>query len=171
MHQLIFPASLFSPLYSGPVYQVIGLDLEAFSRYASSDQECIANENSEKADTLRVPVYVMSNSPYGGCSLDLGDYEDVLLVAGGADVTFTLGLLDDLIGGIVRHQRVRNERTLRVEFVWIVRSVCKLFPFPTRIRYFNSITFQGHIQWFESMLLDITEMAADHRLTSTLPSL
>jgi hypothetical protein len=153
------------------MYQVIGLDLEAFGRYASSDQECIANENSEKADTLRVPVYVMSNSPYGGCSLDLGDYEDVLLVAGGADVTFTLGLLDDLIGGIVRHQRVRNERTLRVEFVWIVRSVCKLFPFPTRIRYFNSITFQGHIQWFESMLLDITEMAADHRLTSTLPSL
>ncbi|KAH9966357.1 hypothetical protein BGW80DRAFT_1342341 [Lactifluus volemus] len=103
----------------------------ALSRYASSEQERIATGNSEKADILQVPVHVMIDGPYGGCSLDLGDYEDVLLVAGGRV--------------IVRQERARNERTLRVEFVWIVRSV-------------------GYVQWFKSMLLDIAEMAAGSSL-------
>ena len=52
---------------------------------------------------MPLPVLVMINGPYGGCSLYLGEYESVLLVAGGSEVMFTLGLLDDLVGRIVGH--------------------------------------------------------------------
>jgi ferric-chelate reductase len=143
----------------------------ALSRYASSEQERIANENNEKADTLRVPVYVMIDGPYGGCSLDLGDYEDVLLVAGGAGVTFTLGLLDDLVGRIVRHQRARNERTLRVEFAWIVRSVGELFPFPSRIRYSIVSHFKATFSGSRPCSWTLRKWQRAHLLTFTSPSL
>jgi ferric-chelate reductase len=86
------------------------------------EQGRIAVENDEKVDNVRVPVHVTIDGPYGGCSLDLGEYENVLLAAGGAGVTFTLGLLDDLVGRIVRHQRGRGERTRRIEFAWAIRS-------------------------------------------------
>lgn len=106
--------------------RVMGDWTRALYQYASAEQKRISREKSEKADAaLPVPVYVMIDGPYGGCSLDLGEYESVLLVAGGAGVTFTLGLLDDLVGRIVRHQRARGERTRRVEFAWAIRSFGK----------------------------------------------
>lgn len=69
-----------------------------------------------------VQISVMLDGPYGGCSIDLADYENVLLVAGGSGVTFTLGMLDDLVGRIVKHGRAKGERTRRVEFAWCIRS-------------------------------------------------
>jgi hypothetical protein len=89
------------------------------------EQKRIASESGEKVDAIRVPVHVMIDGPYGGCGLDLGEYENVLLVAGGVGVTFTLGLLDDLVGRVVRHERGRSERTRRVEFAWIISSFGK----------------------------------------------
>ncbi|KAI5117821.1 hypothetical protein M0805_004951 [Coniferiporia weirii] len=68
------------------------------------------------------PVQVMLDGPYGGCSVDLGDYARVLLVAGGAGVTFTLGLLDDIVGRCMRLGRPNGERTRRIEFVWCIQS-------------------------------------------------
>jgi hypothetical protein len=54
-------------------------------------------------------------------------------------VTLTLGLLDDLVGRIVRHQRVRGERTWRVEFAWAIRSFRKrnLSSHPVSVVIFN----------------------------------
>jgi ferric-chelate reductase len=103
--------------------RVAGDWTQALNRYASIEQRRLAAENNEKVDAVHVPVHVMIDGPYGGCGLDLGEYETVLLVAGGAGVTFTLGLLDDLVGRVVRHQRGRGERTRRVEFVWAIRSL------------------------------------------------
>jgi ferric-chelate reductase len=67
-------------------------------------------------------VMVMVDGPYGGVSFDLGRYENVLLFAGGAGVTFTMGVLDDIIGRIVRLKRRHGERTRRIEFAWCVKS-------------------------------------------------
>ncbi|KAH9994986.1 iron reductase [Russula compacta] len=125
--------------------RVAGDWTRALNRYASTEQGRIAQENDEKVDAIQVPVHVMIDGPYGGCRLDLGEYENVLLAAGGAGVTFTLGLLDDLVGRIVRHQRRRGERTRRVEFAWVIRSL-------------------NHIQWFAPMLMDIADAAADSSL-------
>ena len=64
----------------------------------------------------------MLDGPYGGCSVDLGQYESVLLVAGGSGATFTLGLLDDIVARCVKLGRAHGEKTRRIEFAWCVRS-------------------------------------------------
>jgi hypothetical protein len=71
---------------------------------------------------LEVPVQVMLDGPYGGCSLDLGEYESILLFSGGSGATFSLGLLDDVVGRCVRLGRTGGEKTKRIEFAWCTRS-------------------------------------------------
>lgn len=71
---------------------------------------------------VAVPVHVMLDGAYGGCSIDLGEYESVLLVAGGSGATFTLGLLDDIVARCAKLGRKNGEKTRRVEFAWCVKS-------------------------------------------------
>jgi len=92
-------------------------------------------------DAVEVPVQVMLDGPYGGCSVDLGNYETALLFAGGTGITFTLGILDDIVGRCVRQGRKNGEITRRIEFSWCVRSF-------------------GSISWFSPALMDIANMAA-----------
>ncbi|KAA1467007.1 iron reductase [Dentipellis sp. KUC8613] len=99
------------------------------------------NQKPEEGESMDVSVRVMLDGPYGGCSVDLGEYESVFLVAGGGGATFTLGLLDDIVGRCVRLDRRHGERTRRIEFVWMIRSF-------------------GCIEWFTPMLTDIANTAA-----------
>ncbi|KDQ49465.1 hypothetical protein JAAARDRAFT_187039 [Jaapia argillacea MUCL 33604] len=87
-----------------------------------------------------VPIQVMIDGPYGGSSIDLGEYENVLLVAGGSGATYTIGLLDDLVGRVVRLGRRGGERTRLVEFVWCIRSF-------------------ANIEWFAPILQTISRRA------------
>lgn len=79
---------------------------------------------------LGVPIQVMLDGPYGGCGIDLGRYESVLLVAGGSGATFTIGLLDDIVGRCVKLGRRGGERTRRIEFAWCIRSFGELLQVP-----------------------------------------
>ena len=106
----------------------------ALSTYTINEQArlaaLLAAKRGEKADAYDadlpdVPVQVMIDGPYGGCSLDLGNYESVLLVAGGSGATFTLGLLDDIVGRVAKLGRKGGEKTRRIEFAWCVRSFGK----------------------------------------------
>lgn len=83
----------------------------------------------------------MFDGAYGGCSIDLGDYESVLLVAGGSGATFTLGLLDDIVGRCTKLGRAQGEKTRRIEFVWCIRSF-------------------ACVDWFASVLADIAAAVA-----------
>ncbi|KIY64942.1 iron reductase [Cylindrobasidium torrendii FP15055 ss-10] len=85
-------------------------------------------------------VQVMLDGPYGGSSIDLGEYENILLFAGGSGATVTIGLLDDIVGRCVRLGRRGGERTRRISFVWCVRSF-------------------GSIEWFSRMLQEIASVA------------
>lgn len=85
-------------------------------RASKSDAESSADVPVE------VPVQVMIDGPYGGCSVDLGEYETALLIAGGSGITFALGMLDDIVGRVVRGRRAGGERTRKVELVWCIRS-------------------------------------------------
>ncbi|KAJ3711396.1 hypothetical protein C8R42DRAFT_616455 [Lentinula raphanica] len=106
---------------------------------SNDDQSSISDQ---PALLPEVPVQIMLDGPYGGCSLDLGQYETVLLIAGGSGATFTIGVLDDIVGRCARLGRPNNERTRRIEFVWCLRS------------------YAG-INWFTSLILPIANVVAD----------
>jgi ferric-chelate reductase len=92
----------------------------ALNLYAQKAKDRAVNEKTiVEHDTQ---VQVMLDGPYGGCSIDLGDFESVLLVAGGSGATFTLGLLDDIVGRCIKLGRQGGEQTRRIEFAWCVRS-------------------------------------------------
>ncbi|KAH9900709.1 iron reductase [Cubamyces lactineus] len=124
--------------------RVLGDWTRAINQYASVEQErLLAMEKETEKGELPpgVPVQVMIDGPYGGSSVDLGDYESVLLVAGGAGATFTLAMLDDIVARCVKLGRRNGEKTRRIEFVWCIRSY-------------------GCIQWFAPMLMDIANTVA-----------
>ncbi|KAM6491232.1 Ferric reductase like transmembrane component domain containing protein [Amanita muscaria] len=93
------------------------------------------SEEEELTDATPVPVHVMIDGPYGGCSVDPSSYETVLLVSGGSGVTFTIGVLDALVGKYIR-SGPDQVVTRKIEFVWFIRSY-------------------GQINWFASLLKTI----------------
>lgn len=119
----------------------------ALNEYAREEQARLlqgatrTNEKEYEKPKEPVPVHVMLDGAYGGCSIDLGSYESVLLVAGGSGATFTLGLLDDIVARCVKLGRRNSERTRRVEFAWCIRSF-------------------GCIEWFAPHLTAIANTAS-----------
>ncbi|KAF8889553.1 ferric reductase like transmembrane component-domain-containing protein [Gymnopilus junonius] len=94
--------------------------------------------HEEKRSTpAEIPVQVMLDGPYGGCSVDLGNHETALLFAGGSGITFTLGVLDD-IGGAMRETRAEEWGNHEEDRI---RLVCS-------------------IDWFAPALMDIANAAA-----------
>jgi ferric-chelate reductase len=65
-------------------------------------------------------VSVMIDGPYGGLKMDLGEYEGVLMVAGGSGITFVLGAIEEAL-------RVKRKGTgpNRVDVAWVVRDLCE----------------------------------------------
>ncbi|KAJ1311621.1 hypothetical protein OPQ81_010098 [Rhizoctonia solani] len=91
-------------------------------------------------------IVSMVDGPYGGLTFDLGDFESVLLVAGGSGATFTVGVLDDIVGRIIRHGRAKGEKTRFIKFVWFVRSY-------------------GCISWFAPILTQLAEACHEASLS------
>jgi ferric-chelate reductase len=119
-------------------------------------------QNGEKG---REHVAVLLDGPYGGSSLDFGEYEAVLLISGGSGVTVSLGILDDLLGRIVRLGRPNRERTKRIDVVWCIRSfgMCPLlasFPWHIGVESIASC-FPGAILWFAPMFMALGKAAED----------
>ncbi|KAI0691823.1 iron reductase [Cytidiella melzeri] len=114
----------------------------ALNKYAQEEQDRLHCGEERQTGAA---VQVMFDGAYGGCSIDLGDYESVMLVAGGSGATFTIGLLDDIVGRCVKLGRACGEKTRRIEFVWCIRSF-------------------GCIEWFSPMLMDIANASAGSSL-------
>ncbi|KAF5378453.1 hypothetical protein D9615_007065 [Tricholomella constricta] len=97
-----------------------------------------------------VPVQVMFDGPYGGCSLELTEYERVLLIAGGSGATFAIGVLDELVAACLAAARTGTgtgagekgtTKTRKIHFVWCTRSF-------------------GSIRWFAPLLRAIARAAS-----------
>jgi hypothetical protein len=131
---------------------------ESLSKAEEKDKrlDADADEFAGPAD-LGTDVHLILDGPYGGSSLDAGAYERVLLFAGGSGATFTLGILDDLVGRCVRRGRAGGERTRRVEWVWCVRSFGALSWFLSL--KWRTYLCTGAIAWFAPQLLQIATMA------------
>ncbi|KZP33798.1 iron reductase [Athelia psychrophila] len=127
--------------------RVAGDWTRALNRYAvgARDHHASLGEKPKEGENAPAQVQVMLDGPYGGCSLDLGAYERVLLVAGGSGLTFALGLLDDIVGRCVKRGRRDGERTKRVDVSWCVKGF-------------------GSIEWFAPMLMDIATAAQNSSL-------
>jgi len=89
---------------------------------AATEIDYEVDETGTVMSSSEVPVQVMIDGPYGGCSIDLGEYESAFLIAGGSGITFTLGLLDDIVGRCIKQGRKNGEITKKIEFAWCVRS-------------------------------------------------
>lgn len=97
-------------------------DLPAPSKTGNVEEKLVSETLGWSPAFGGAAVRVMLDGPYGGCAIDLGACECVLLVSGGSGVTFALGLLDDLVGRCVKLGRRNGEVTTRVEFAWCIRS-------------------------------------------------
>ncbi|KAJ7164427.1 iron reductase [Mycena filopes] len=87
-------------------------------------------------------AHLVLEGPYGGPTLRAGDFERVLMFAGGSGATFTLGVLDELVAQATRCNREGQVKTRRVVWCWCVRSF-------------------GAINWFAPYLLQIATRAAE----------
>ncbi|KAG5732756.1 Ferric reductase transmembrane component 1 [Termitomyces sp. T112] len=105
-----------------------------------------------KVMPMSVPVHVLFDGPYGGCSIDLWTFDRVLLVAGGSGATFAIGCMDALVALCARPPPpgLHAPRTRKIHFVWCMRSF-------------------GYLNWFAPLLRAIarTAAAASVRLTMT----
>lgn len=106
---------------------------KALNLHALKEGERDVGEKTPLREHQGTQVQVMIDGPYGGCSIDPGNYESVLLVAGGSGATFTIGILDDIVGRCIKLGRRGGERTRRIEFAWCVRSFGTFIHFKPRV--------------------------------------
>lgn len=62
-------------------------------------------------------MYALVEGPYGGLGYDVVEQENVLLIAGGSGMSFTLGVLDEIVG-----RRKKSGSGGKIEVVWAVRE-------------------------------------------------
>ncbi|KAL5496138.1 FRP1_2 [Sanghuangporus vaninii] len=101
-------------------------ELPIMSKSENASEALLSKSSDWSPADHGTSVQVMLDGPYGGCSIDLGTFEHVLFVAGGSGITFTLGLLDDLVGRCLRLGRRNGELTRRVEYTWCMRYLSAL---------------------------------------------
>ena len=118
--------------------RVMGDWTRALNEFALREGDALSLDSAVPASSLAppargvvpVPIQVMFDGPYGGCTLDLPAYERVLLVAGGSGATFAIGGLDELIAACCLSEEKTGVKTERVVFVWCIRSFGGFF-FPS----------------------------------------
>ncbi|KAF8636062.1 hypothetical protein AX17_003827 [Amanita inopinata Kibby_2008] len=103
----------------------------AFNEGAKIQRLCQSGSTQAAPETPFVPVHVMIDGPYGGCSIDASSYETILLVSGGSGATFSVGLLDSLVGKCMRGDKTA---TRKIEFVWFTRSYGSIHWFSTFLK-------------------------------------
>ncbi|KAJ7636327.1 iron reductase [Roridomyces roridus] len=85
-------------------------------------------------------AHLILEGPYGGPTLRSADYETVLLFAGGSGATFTLAVLDELVG-LLSSSSPDPVKTRRIEWHWAVRSFGAILWFAP---YLQQIASRAH---------------------------
>ncbi|WVQ82201.1 hypothetical protein IAT38_004329 [Cryptococcus sp. DSM 104549] len=99
----------------------VGDDLEEKERFlAKRDRE--GGEGGGKSwggmDHPGKKVQVMIDGPYGGLKMDLGEYENILLVGGGSGITFILGSIEEAL-----RVREKGRGPSKVDVAWVVKDL------------------------------------------------
>ncbi|ORY32518.1 putative ferric reductase transmembrane component [Naematelia encephala] len=79
-------------------------------------------------------VMVMIDGPYGGLKIDLGDYDSVLLVAGGSGITFVLGAIEEAL-----RVRESGRGPSQIEVAWVVRDTSTIDALAPTLHHLHSL--------------------------------
>lgn len=104
--------------------RAVGAWSKALNRYvldAAAEAAALAPNDEEHAHP-QVPAQVILSGPFGGPSIDAMEYDTLLMFAGGSGATFTLGVLDGLVGQLIHSSHTLPPRKKRIEWVWCVRG-------------------------------------------------
>ncbi|OXG36687.1 ferric-chelate reductase [Cryptococcus neoformans Ze90-1] len=101
----------------------VGDDLEEKESFLANKAQSEGGENvdEEGIDHPGKRVQVMIDGPYGGLSMDLGQYESVLLVGGGSGITFILGSIEEAL-----RVREKGRGPAKVDVAWVVKDLCTI---------------------------------------------
>ncbi|OXM82102.1 ferric-chelate reductase [Cryptococcus neoformans Bt63] len=101
----------------------VGDDLEEKESFLANkaQSEGGGNVDEEGIDHPGKRVQVMIDGPYGGLSMDLGQYESVLLVGGGSGITFILGSIEEAL-----RVREKGREPAKVDVAWVVKDLCTI---------------------------------------------
>ncbi|KAL1413525.1 hypothetical protein Q8F55_001299 [Vanrija albida] len=79
-------------------------------------------------------VTVMIDGPYGGLKMDLGEYETVLVVAGGSGVTFLLGTIEEALS-----RRKAGKGPDNVDVAWVVRDMSTILALAPTLAHLDNV--------------------------------
>lgn len=93
-------------------------DPDTYSEDCDSDDE---DDSVKQAEASFTPVKVLIDGPYGGLKLDMANYQNVLIIAGGSGITFALGAIQECL----RRKAQVGDRggASRVQIVWAVKDM------------------------------------------------
>ncbi|GAA5940446.1 hypothetical protein JCM1841_003053 [Sporobolomyces salmonicolor] len=120
----------------------------------------VSSSAGRKMQTLALFFGPYAGLPVYGAPKLFEDTETVLLVAGGSGMSFTLGVLDEVVG-----RRAREGKGGRVEVVWVVKDGAHVAWFADRL---NSVISAAAPFANLSLSLQIY-LTCDSTLTHTLP--
>ncbi|KAK8864285.1 hypothetical protein IAR55_001531 [Kwoniella newhampshirensis] len=91
----------------------VGDDIEEKERFLANGTPTVGG-----LDHPGQRVQVMIDGPYGGLKIDLGEYENILLVGGGSGVTFILGGIEEAL-----RVREKGRGPGKVDVAWVVKDM------------------------------------------------
>lgn len=88
---------------------------------ADESEKTVSAERIDPVEKPCVPVQILIDGPYGGLKLDLADYRDIFIIAGGSGITFALGCIEE---GLIRQRDLPQEGIFEsVKVVWAVNNL------------------------------------------------
>ncbi|WWC94063.1 hypothetical protein V866_000901 [Kwoniella sp. B9012] len=113
--------------------------MEETQRFLKKEQQIMEGNDNDMGSGFDHPgkkVQVMIDGPYGGLKIDLGQYENILLIGGGSGITFILGSIEECIR--LRQSRDDNGRRPRkVDVIWVVRDMSTIQAISPTLTYLH----------------------------------
>ncbi|WVQ67790.1 uncharacterized protein L199_005995 [Kwoniella botswanensis] len=113
--------------------------MEETQRFLEKEQQIREGNDNDMGSGFDHPgrkVQVMIDGPYGGLKIDLGQYENVLLIGGGSGITLILGSIEECI----RLRQSRNDngrRPRKVDVIWVVRDMSTIQAISPTLTYLH----------------------------------
>ncbi|KAI9616237.1 hypothetical protein KEM48_005330 [Puccinia striiformis f. sp. tritici PST-130] len=114
----------------------IHLPLQTYHRMAPYDAKMGQRNHQMVGGERRYNIQVLIDGPYGGNGGSIASYSTLVLVAGGAGITYVLGVLE---GVAISARRNQGGQLRRVEVHWVLRNQAQLSWVEDRINEIREI--------------------------------